>query len=560
MSTIVGCPPEEALWPAVSESSLQPEVASHIAACEQCRSMVEDRKRELQSLNLVAQGILESSPFPHDVRGLSAFLDSKERKDGEEVNSQNDLVIFAEHERYQLIRPLSRGGQANVYHAWDLRLQRDVAIKVGRRSFDARTQQRIVREGELLAQVNHHHVARVYDVDFAAGRPFLVLEYICGKTLFETVQTVQLSQDEKLSIVSQLSQAVAAVHAHGILHLDIKPENVMLDRDGRVKLIDMGMSWLLPRTSLKRGSIGGTLEYMAPEQVQGNIENCDARTDVFGLGAVLLFLFTGQPPLIGRHVRSAQERAHEIEQSIDKLSKVAGSGPVRRICKRAMATNPVERFPDADAFTTAVTAVGEQTALSAATGYGVLCVVLFACSGMFLWSGGKQRTDHELDQQVLAVQLSAHCRSEQELCFYLCAPGIDCIPIDKVESTLKDGIRTYQLDANDGIRFDQMEPAVLLAVEVPNGSSSAECARRIAALTNDIFSDEGVEDAGQFYPQLSPEHQESVATDRLTRILSLADNISLNAQASYVGSTTPETTPGHRRQSIAFDFSQSSTK
>ncbi|MCA8991432.1 MAG: serine/threonine protein kinase [Planctomycetaceae bacterium] len=512
----------------------------------------------MRSLQLVTSAALESSPFPNDLQRLSSFLASGELDRVSRFDSHSDAVIFAEHERYELIRPLSRGGQANVYHAWDKRLQRDVAIKVGRNSIDERTQQRIVREGELLAQVNHPNVARVYDVEFAAGRPFLVLEFICGQTLVQTVKSAELRLTEKLSILSQLSQAVAAVHKHEILHLDLKPENVMLDQHGRVKLIDLGMSWLIPKASIENCSVGGTYEYMAPEQISGDVERCDRRTDVYGLGAVLLFLLSGKPPLNGRHPRSVEERAREVDEAIGRLSNISGTGALQNICRRALSHDPHGRFASAEEFELAVKRITDDSPLRTATRVGTLCVVLFICMALMFWTpqdATKLKTS--TGRPDMAIQLRAECPADQELRFFLCVPGVSCIPVDKIDSTVHDQIRTYQLNTHDGILLDHSAPALLLAVEFSKELAADETNRRIENLTNIILSSSRSANLKNSYPLLSHTAPKSAPAVELAKILEAARHLNLQIQGIYVESKLARGDLGQRRQGVAMRFAQS---
>ncbi len=219
--------------------------------------------------------------------------------------------------RYELRERLAQGGQAIVHRAWDPQLQREVVLKVSRRPLGSGTASccRTAQEGAILAQLDDPHIVRVLDFGMHHGYPYLVLERICGTTLREAFAHRPASTSEARQILTQVATAVAAAHRNGILHLDLKPENVMIDSQGTCTLIDFGMSWLLNKKQGPRLTFAvGTRNYMAPEQRQGETELWCPATDVFGLGCLLHFLKTGSPP--GSEPFSPKDGMFPIRESV----------------------------------------------------------------------------------------------------------------------------------------------------------------------------------------------------------------------------------------------------
>lgn len=198
-----------------------------------------------------------------------------------------------------MISPLAEGGQSVVYRAWDPVLLRDVVIKKSKRRFEPGEESfsRISHEGTLLANLDHPGVVQIYDVGVDDGAPYLVLERIAGKTLQKSFEQHRPSARLLRNILMQIADAVSAVHQQGILHLDLKPENVIFTPQEECKLIDFGVAWSFrePDGPALRYSVG-TTEYMAPEQCRGESGLWSPSTDVYGLGGIMHFLKTGQPP------------------------------------------------------------------------------------------------------------------------------------------------------------------------------------------------------------------------------------------------------------------------
>jgi Tol biopolymer transport system component/predicted Ser/Thr protein kinase len=217
--------------------------------------------------------------------------------------AKSDLVgITLQH--YYVIEKIGEGGMGVVYRCWDEHLRRDVAIKVlpaGTLS-DESTRKRFRREAQALARLNHPNIESVYDFDSQDGLDFLVMEYVPGTTLDKRLAERPLPEKEILQLTSQLADGMAAAHAQGIVHCDLKPGNLVVTPTGRLKILDFGLARLLrpsgPEETTASSSVyqgaGGTLSYMSPEQLTE--PSIDSRSDIYSTGVVLYEMATGGLP------------------------------------------------------------------------------------------------------------------------------------------------------------------------------------------------------------------------------------------------------------------------
>jgi eukaryotic-like serine/threonine-protein kinase len=205
---------------------------------------------------------------------------------------------------YRVLEQIGAGGMGVVYRARDERLDRDVALKVlpTLSLADPATRRRFRHEALTLSKLNHPNIAMVFDFDTEDNIDFLVTEYVPGVTLDARLALSSLPESEALQLGIQLASGLEAAHAHSIVHRDLKPGNLRLTPDGRLKILDFGLAQLLPHPSdagatetiSKLQEISGTLPYMAPEQLRG--EMADVRTDIWAAGAVLYEMATGSRP------------------------------------------------------------------------------------------------------------------------------------------------------------------------------------------------------------------------------------------------------------------------
>lgn len=204
--------------------------------------------------------------------------------------------------RYRVRARLARGGMATVYEATDLRLDRVIALKVMHRHLadDPDFVARFQREARAAARLTHPHVVSVYDQGSADGVVYLVMEYVPSRTLRELLrQFGPLSAEQALVILEPVLEGLAAAHAAGFVHRDVKPENVLVSDDGRVKVADFGLARAVSTSnaSITQGMIIGTVAYLSPEQVERG--DADGRSDVYGAGILLFEMVTGRTPYTG---------------------------------------------------------------------------------------------------------------------------------------------------------------------------------------------------------------------------------------------------------------------
>src|SRR5687767_84298 len=218
---------------------------------------------------------------------------------------------------YEILAPLGAGGMGEVYRARDTRLGRDVAIKTLPEDLNANPERlmRLQREAQLLATLNHPHIATIHSLEaLADGTHCLVLELVEGESLADMLSRGRLPFAQSLTIARQIVDGVEAAHDKGIVHRDLKPANVMVTHDGHVKVLDFGLaravegdgsvsvtnSPTLSFAATQAGVILGTAAYMSPEQAKGRV--ADKRTDVWAFGCVLYEMLTGKPCFEGEDV------------------------------------------------------------------------------------------------------------------------------------------------------------------------------------------------------------------------------------------------------------------
>jgi len=250
------------------------------------------------------------------------------------------------NDRYEIIRLIGEGGMANVYLAYDIILDRKVAVKVlrGDLAEDEKFVRRFQREAIAASSLNHPNIVEVYDVGEDDGKYFIVMEYVDGKTLKSLVKKRgALTLPEVIDIMLQLTSAIGCAHESYIIHRDIKPQNVIILEDGRVKVMDFGIAAQLNSNDLTQtNSVMGTVYYLPPEQANGNVTT--AKSDIYSLGILMYELVVGKVPFKGD---SPVEVA--IKQMREKIPDITLANPdipqsIENIILRACAKNPKNRY------------------------------------------------------------------------------------------------------------------------------------------------------------------------------------------------------------------------
>jgi serine/threonine protein kinase/tetratricopeptide (TPR) repeat protein len=262
---------------------------------------------------------------------------------GEQPMLQSGTVLAG---RYEILEMLGEGGMGSVYKAHDRELTRTVALKVIRPDLvrNPAIVERFKQELRLSHQVTHKNVFRIYDLGEGEGVKFITMEYIEGKDLRTLIrEKKKFTPEETVSVIQQVCQALDAAHSVGVIHRDLKPQNIMQDGSGRILVMDFGLARTLQGDGMTQtGALVGTVEYMSPEQALG--KQLDQRSDIFALGLIFYELLTGNKPFVAESdiaslVKRTQERATPVSD-VDRQIPVALSGIVSKCLER----NPAARF------------------------------------------------------------------------------------------------------------------------------------------------------------------------------------------------------------------------
>ena len=264
---------------------------------------------------------------------------------------------------YEILSPLGAGGMGEVYKARDTRLDRIVAIKVlpSHLADKPQLRERFEREARTVASLNHPHICVLHDIGEQDGIHFLVMEYLEGETLADRLAKGPLPLEQVLRYAIEISDALDKAHRHGVTHRDLKPGNIMLTKVG-AKLLDFGLAKLRSETArgvpfsqlptakdslTVEGTILGTLQYMAPEQVEGKVDDVDARTDIFAFGAVVYEMATGKKAFEGKSATSVI--AAILKDEPPPMSSLQPMTPptLDRVVKRCLAKDPDDRWQTA---------------------------------------------------------------------------------------------------------------------------------------------------------------------------------------------------------------------
>jgi len=276
--------------------------------------------------------------------------------------------------KYAVLGEAGRGGMGIVYHAHDDSLDRDVAIKVLPDSmvFNVKRMARFQREGKLLASLNHPNIAAIYEVDNEDSRPYVVLEYVSGDTLAEIIRRHPVPWKQMLPIAIQIAEAIEYAHQEGVIHRDIKPQNVKFDAKGNVKVLDFGLAKAIEdeessddppdqqppsdvatildlsrgsqdHSSTRPGMMMGTIGYLSPEQACGH--EVDKQTDIFSFGCILFEMLTGEALFASESAVDAIGRTLHKEPAWEQLP---ADTPIRlkALLRRCLAKDKQNRLRD----------------------------------------------------------------------------------------------------------------------------------------------------------------------------------------------------------------------
>jgi eukaryotic-like serine/threonine-protein kinase len=276
------------------------------------------------------------------------------------------LIAGAHLGPYQIVAAIGAGGMGEVYRAHDSKLSRDVALKVLPEALarDPERLARFEREAQVLAALNHPHIAHIHGFEDSTGVPALVMELVEGPTLADRIAHGPIPLDEALPMARQIAEALAAAHEKGIIHRDLKPANIKVREDGTVKVLDFGLARAMdpvsssaataalansptitsPAAMTAAGAILGTAAYMSPEQARG--KSVDAHTDLWALGCVLYEMLTGQRAFPGESVTDTLSSVVSKEPEWDALPQTTPAA-VRRLLRRCLMKDRKQRLASA---------------------------------------------------------------------------------------------------------------------------------------------------------------------------------------------------------------------
>jgi len=274
---------------------------------------------------------------------------------------------------YTITEEIGAGGMGRVYRAFDARLEREVAIKVLPPGLltDAEARKRFRREALALSKLNHPNIATVHDFDSQEDSDFLVMENIAGQTLEEKLESGPLSEKEIVRLGVQLAEGLSAAHSQGVLHRDLKPGNLRLTAEGRLKILDFGLAKVLPQASHSaatesnsRPLPAGTLPYMSPEQLLN--EKLDGRSDIYSAGNVLYEMATGQKPF---EAESSSRLIDEILRQPPVTPRARNgrvSSALENVILKCLEKDPDNRYQSANELAVDLRRIGSSVSSTAA--------------------------------------------------------------------------------------------------------------------------------------------------------------------------------------------------
>lgn len=365
------CPPTEELRDLISgslSSDRLQQCTEHLDHCANCQARIDELATEGTNLSRVVEGLNDAEPLAtsaywpalQNVAAIGAaetavLPQRKARTRDVQLNflqPSTDPAYLGRLAQFDVMRILGRGGMGVVLEAFDSRLQRHVAVKVldPELADDEVARQRFCREARAAASVSHENVIAVHQVERSGqdGLPYLVMQLISGESLEERLAREKtLPVHEILRIGLESARGLAAAHAQGLIHRDIKPGNILLESSsGRVKLTDFGLARTADDAKLTRtGAVSGTPLYMSPEQTMGKV--ADHRSDLFSLGAILYEMAAGQPPFDGDSALVIMKQIADVRHRSLREVNPAAPNWLAEMVDDLLAKKPGDRYQSA---------------------------------------------------------------------------------------------------------------------------------------------------------------------------------------------------------------------
>ncbi len=272
-------------------------------------------------------------------------------------SKSDDSMVGQEIGPYRIVSALGQGGMGSVYLAEDSRLNRKVALKFlsGEFVMDSWAKRQLIKEAQAVARLDHPNICAVYGLDEIGDHSFIVMQYIEGQTLADLIRTKSIKPDQIVPLAQQIVSALADAHAHGIIHRDIKPKNIMVTPSEQAKVLDFGLAKTVPKTIedatesisqlSKDGLLIGTIAYMSPEQLRG--EKLDYRSDIFSMGTVLYEMASGRNP--HAHKTNAEVISAIMSREPESLRQMSLNCPkdLEQVVTRCLRKDRAERYQSA---------------------------------------------------------------------------------------------------------------------------------------------------------------------------------------------------------------------
>ena len=361
------CPPDDLLLAVATGEPGSDVVREHVEHCADCQMRVKLLRGEIAELRSLSAPVVVS-PAKTVVPGAAG----------------ETLPSGAAVGRYMIVGDLGSGGQADVYRVIDPDLSRDLVLKLSRRqSAEGETRRdALMTEGRLLATLDHPGLVRIFDVGIHDGRPYLVLDHVPGRNFEQTFGANRPAAREAARLIAEVARVVAYAHRRGVVHGDITPRNILIDGQGRARLIDFGLSKIENAWGESAETRGGTPEFVPPEILGAGERPLSSKAagDVFGLGATLYWLLAGQAPFAASSAAKAIDRARRCDIDFEALPRAGVPRPIARACRAALAADPNER-PSADALADAL----ERASRPWITRRVALAVVIAVLAGIGLF-------------------------------------------------------------------------------------------------------------------------------------------------------------------------------